>query len=77
MLTENQLEMAAREYCRIKGVDPDEMIKHGPDPIGSVVHSILLESPRWERVARILREQDIQRHCIKHAIDNTYARGAL
>jgi hypothetical protein len=51
-----QVERVARRLCVIRGFNPDDMVPHSPDPDSSgVVYSILLYSPRWERVAREVR----------------------
>lgn len=60
-MTESQLEAAAREYCRLAEIDPEQLVSHGADVPrdGWFVPAILLYSPRWKRVARVLREQEI------------------
>ncbi|BAG41614.1 hypothetical protein [Ralstonia phage phiRSL1] len=52
-MNDKQLEVAARELCRIRGIDPDSSVAHGadPNPDGSV-YGVLLYSPAWTRVAR-------------------------
>jgi len=54
-------EANARVYCKLKGLNPDEQVGHGPDvePGTVAVPMVLLYSSRWERVARDLREHDI------------------
>lgn len=32
MLTEEQIEVAARKLCELRGIDPDAMVGHGADP---------------------------------------------
>lgn len=44
-MTEQQIEKAAREYCRLLGLDPDEMVGHGADPTSNgLVMSVILYS---------------------------------
>lgn len=68
LLPEQQLELAAREYCRLKGLNPDSQVRHDADPDenGCVV-AVLLSSPRWMRVARAIREHDIMNEAIRLA----------
>ena len=68
ILTEHQIEIAAREYCRLKGLDPDKDVTHGLDPDGSgITCDVLLFSKRWQRVARMIREQNVVDEAIRHA----------
>lgn len=52
-MTEYQLEVAARELCRLRGINPDTRVGHGPDPSpdGSVC-DVYLYSPAWTRALR-------------------------
>lgn len=67
-MTEKQLEAAAREYCRLMGIDPDILVAHGaqPDEHG-VVQAVLEHSPRW-----ILLKGLIRQHA---ALDSAIRRG--
>jgi len=52
-MTEQKIEYAARILCKIRGLDPDESVKHAADPSPSgYVCDICLISPRWRLVAR-------------------------
>lgn len=45
---------AARELCRLRGIDPEEIVHHGPlDGSGLAVS---LRSARWVLVAREIRD---------------------
>ena len=57
MLTEKQLEIAARELCRLRGRDPDQNVCHGaePDPVTGYVPAIALFSLQWRLVAKEIR----------------------
>lgn len=66
ILTDAQIERAAREYCRIKGVNPDDDVTHGHDTDGySPVCDVCLISKRWERVAVKIREHNLLSDVIK------------
>lgn len=55
-MTDQQLEKAAREYCRLTGENPDEQVGHGADANEyGVVPAVMLYSPRWTRVARHIK----------------------
>lgn len=65
-VTEEQLEVAARHYCEISDLNPDEMVPHGADPgPNGLTHAILLHSPRWQRVARVIAEHDRQMQAVE------------
>lgn len=50
-------EPAARQYCELLGVNPDDSIAHGAEPDeDGFVPMVLLHSPRWARVVPLLRE---------------------
>lgn len=68
MLTDEQLELAARKYCELAGMDPDKMVPHGaePSPEG-FIPMVLLHSPCWQLVAKILRDTERQLHAIEIA----------
>lgn len=67
-LTEEQLEIAARKYCELAGVDPDKSVAHGADPDeNGMVPAICLYSPQWKRVAREIAQHDAVRVCIAFA----------
>jgi hypothetical protein len=67
-VTEQQLERAVRELCRLRGIDPDRMVAHGADPIDRGDHcfvpAVLLHSPAWQRVAREVITWDQVRQAI-------------
>ena len=55
MLTERQLELAARKLCELRGHDPEKLVGHGPIPnADGSVNAVYLQSPRW-----ILAKQEI------------------
>lgn len=53
-----ELEAKAREYCRLNKLDPDELVSHEMDNDGGPTMDILLWSPRWQRVTRILKQNE-------------------
>lgn len=68
MLTEKQLELAAKRYCEIKGVDPESKASHSPKPNeDETVNMVMLISPLWTLVADLIKEQDIIFNCIEYA----------
>ena len=66
MLNDDQLEVAARIWCELAGLDPDEEVMHGADPdANGVVLAIALYSPRWKRVAQEIHHIDMVAEAIK------------
>ena len=65
-MTEQQLEIAARKLCELRGLDPEAKITHGADPDeNGFVVSIAYISPRWKLV-----KKEIQNYLlIQEAID--------
>ncbi len=65
MLTESQLETAAREYCRLAGTDPEAKVVTSPPPnADGTVYAVCIWVPAWRKVASMLAQQDLVRHCI-------------
>lgn len=57
-MNEAQIEIAARQLCKIRGIDPDERVMHGADPNpDGTVYAIALYSPAWTRAAREIEYQ--------------------
>lgn len=53
MLTEQQVETAARKLCELRGIDPDALVSHCADPSPQgYIPAILLHSPAWTRAKR-------------------------
>ena len=53
MLSEEQIERAARKLCELRGIDPDALVSHEADPSpGGFLPDILLYSPAWTRAKR-------------------------
>lgn len=51
-ITDEEVEQVAREYCRLRGDDPDALVPHGADvSFGGMVPAVLYHSPLWTRVA--------------------------
>jgi hypothetical protein len=68
LLSEAQLEIAARKYCELAGLNPDEQVGHGADPDeNGIVLAVMLYSPRWKIVAQQIARYDIVRVCIAFA----------
>jgi hypothetical protein len=65
MMTENQLEIAAREYCRLAEMDAEKKVptSPSPNPDGSV-NMVCIWVPAWKAVAEMIAQQDMVRHCI-------------
>jgi len=63
MLDEAQLEIAAREYCRLLGLDPNEQVFGGHE-----LHSTLgLKAPRWKFAVRLIRNQVAMQMAVEFA----------
>ena len=59
-------EKAARRYCELAGLDPDETIMHGTfDDIAGVVHSSGLYTRRWKLMVRPLMLQHLMNTALK------------
>ena len=61
-MTENQIEVAARKLCELRGIDPESLIAHEakPDSRG-FVPAILLHSKAWKVAAAEVRSA-VQMH---------------
>ena len=47
-MTDTQKKAAARELCRMRGIDPEKKIAHDPAPgPNGFVPAILIHSPAW------------------------------
>ncbi len=58
-MTDQQKEAAARELCRLRGIDPDQRVAHGADPLPSgVVPMVCLYSPAWRLAVREIEAQE-------------------
>lgn len=61
MLTDKQIELAARHYCELLGLDPDEQVGHGAEPDSNgFVPDVMLYCRRWQLVARKLKERELE-----------------
>jgi hypothetical protein len=57
MLNDYQLEQAARHYCRLMALDPDEEVTHAHDDgrqmhLNGEIVDVIVISPRWTRHVR-------------------------
>lgn len=63
-----QVELAARELCRLRGLDPDQSVGHADDPDeNGIVMDVWLHSPAWTRVAREVVAWDQVRQAVEAA----------
>ncbi len=47
-MTEEQVEIAARKLCELRGIDPDKSVPHRAPPNDhGYVPAVLLHSPAW------------------------------
>lgn len=71
-LTDEQVEQAARELCRLRGLDPEEQIVTGAPPQpGGWIPAISVYHPRWQLAAGEVRVADR----IRRAIASVVPRG--
>jgi hypothetical protein len=65
MMTETQLEIAAREYCRLAGIDAEKKVGTSPptNPDGTV-NMVCLWVPAWKPVAEMIAQHNLVKHCI-------------
>ena len=76
-MTDNELEIAARKYCEILGLDPDAQVSHGADPdANGFVFDILLHSPQWTRIARRIPQHQAMNEAIEFAKRHLVQEGA-
>lgn len=69
-MTEDQIERAARALCRMRGLDPDEMVGHdAPVGPGWYQPAVMLSSPRWEFFAHEIRAALQIQQAIKEACE--------
>ena len=68
-LTEKQIEVAARKYCELAGLDPDKLVQ-APSPIdaGCWTYAVLIQHKQWHSVAARLRDQSFMDEAIRHAL---------
>ena len=66
MMNNRQIEIAAREYCRLSNMDPDEKVEQQPPPIGNgTKEGAPVYWPRWKAVAERISQIDIIQHCME------------
>ena len=59
MMTDKQKESAARELCRLRGIDAGQRVGHGADPTPEgFVPEVLLYSPAWTRALMEIKAQE-------------------
>lgn len=58
-LTDAQVERIAREYCKLRGVDPDKLQSHAakPDPVTHIQTLQVCYSPSWKLAAEFVRQR--------------------
>ncbi len=58
-MTDAQKEAAARELCRLRGIDPDYTVGHGANPNkNGIVPAVCIHSPAWR-----LALEEIEAQC--------------
>lgn len=68
-MTPEQLERSARHYCKLMGVDPDELVGHGADPNPSgYTPMVLMHSPRWKLITRELHDAWAMNEALKEGM---------
>lgn len=77
MMTAEQLEVAAREFCRLSGIDPDTATATAPPPNpDGTVNLVCLWRPTWEVYAQLIAQHDVIRHCMELAAVMDRCHGA-
>jgi hypothetical protein len=58
-MTDDEVERVAREYCRIRGVDPDRMVPTGgkPNPLTGLMTLELRHIPAWQAASEFVRQR--------------------
>lgn len=69
ILTEQQLELAARKYCELAGLDPEKMVA-APTPVDErgFTRDVYIEHRQWLSVALKLREHNLFDEAIRLAL---------
>jgi len=68
-MSEKELETAARYYCRLQGLDPDESVGQNSEPDAGVFIDVIWYGPRWRRFVKMIRQHA--------ALDSAIAHGLL
>jgi hypothetical protein len=66
-MKDGQVEVAARELCRLRGIDPETEVGHAadPDPKTGFVYDVMLYSRAWKRAAREIIAADRMRQALR------------
>lgn len=77
VLSERQLEIAARELCKLRHQDPDTPIPHGSQPNDmGFAYDVCFYSPRWQLVANQIEAHLQVMSVIDHAVNSTVSINA-
>ena len=71
MMTEKQIEVAARKFCEMLGLDPDARVGHGvdvEDGYTGLVPAVAIYSPQWTRYAREIKRAAMMQDAIAAAL---------
>jgi hypothetical protein len=59
MVTDAQVELVARRYCVLRGIDPNRLVPTGgkPNPLTGLMTLELRHVPAWTAVAEFVRQR--------------------
>lgn len=79
-LNEKQLEMAARNLCGLRNINPEMQVQHSPPPnANGSIPAVLVSSPAWKILAAEIKAHDECTVAIGMAVEqdvNDYANKA-
>jgi hypothetical protein len=68
ILTETQIEVAAKKYCELAGLDPEKWVQvPSPTDDRGFTYDVYIQHKQWRLVASRVREQNIMDEAIQHA----------
>lgn len=69
-MTNKQLEIAARKYCELTGLDPEAFVQ-GPCPTdkSGMVYLVNTQEKTWRSVARRIKDVDLMNQAMQFAIE--------
>lgn len=68
-MTPDQLERAALHYCKLMGVDPEQLVMHGPPPNpDGTVNTVAIYTPRWKLLTQELHHTWAMNEALKEGM---------
>ena len=69
-MNQQQLEIAAREYCRLAGLNPDSLVAR-PSPTGpnGETYDVYMTQKKWQEVVGRIKDQLLLNAAIERGIE--------